>query len=142
MNGAATSVMKWMSLRSVAAALFSVLALAPAIAGEQIQPYRAVGARHLYDAYGDRIFKGQLPPLLYAIAVIETEVDEDGRVVSAVVMREPAFAKEVGPWAVGLIHSASPFPKPGPAGRTRFLEVWLVDESYTFQLHTLTEGQR
>lgn len=145
--GGARGVMKWIGWCGVATALFG--GLGPAAAGEEVlvsaavaKPYRDVGARHLYDAYGERIYKGQLPPLLYAIAVIETEVDADGRVVSAVVTREPAFAKEVGPWIVGLIHSASPFPKPAAGGRARFLEVWLVDQSYTFQLHTLTEGQR
>jgi hypothetical protein len=146
--GGARVVMKWLGACGVAAALFG--GLGPAAAGDAVvaaaaevaKPYRDIGARHLYNAYGERIYKGQLPPLLYAIAIIEVEVDENGRVVSAVVTREPAFAKEVGPWAVGLIHSASPFPKPSTGGRTRFHEVWLVDQSYTFQLHTLTEGQR
>jgi protein TonB len=145
--GGARLVMKWLGGCGVALALFG--GLGPAAAGDEVvaaldaaKHYRAVGARHLYKAYGERIYKGQLPPLLYAIAIIEVEIDENGRVLSAVVTREPAFAKEVGPWAVGLIHAASPFPKPVTAGRTRFHEVWLVDQSYTFQLHTLTEGQR
>jgi len=104
--------------------------------------YRPLGARHLYGLYADRIFKGQLPPLLYAIAIVETTIDEDGNVVSAVVTREPASAKDVMPWILGLIRAASPFPKPGRAGPTRYEDVWLVDRGYTFQLHTLTEGQR
>ena len=104
--------------------------------------YRPLGARHLYSLYADRIFRGQLPPLLYAIAIVETTIDEDGHVVSAVVTREPASAKDVMPWILGLIRSASPFPKPGIAGPTRYEDVWLVDRGYTFQVHTLTEGQR
>jgi len=40
-----------------------------------------------------------------------------------------------------MIRRASPFPAPS-AERTRFTEVWLVDDSGRFQLHTLTEGQR
>ena len=103
--------------------------------------YRAVGAQHLYGTYKQRIYKGKLPPLLYAIAIIETEIDENGNVLSAVVTREPAAAKEVGPLIVGMIHAASPFPKPGRAGRTRYQDIWLVDQSYKFQLDTLTEGQ-
>jgi len=146
--GGARVVLKWVSACGVAAALFGGLGpvaasdKVAAAAAEVATTYRDLGARHLYGAYGERIYKGQLPPLLYAIAIIEVEVDAEGRVVSAVVTREPAFAKEVGPWAVGLIHSASPFPKPPGGGPARFLEVWLVDESYTFELHTLTEGQR
>jgi len=103
--------------------------------------YRAVGAQHLYGTYKQRIYKGQLPPLLYAIAITETEIDENGNVISAVVTREPAAAKEVGSLIVAMIHAASPFPKPGRAGRTRYQEIWLVDQSYKFQLDTLTEGQ-
>jgi periplasmic protein TonB len=101
--------------------------------------YRNAGARHLYGAYEQLIYKGPLPPLLYAIAIVETELDENGNVISAVVTREPAFAKEVGPWIVQMIRAASPFPKPGR--RTRYQDIWLVDRSYTFQLDTLTEGQ-
>ena len=76
----------------------------------------------------------------YAVAIVETEIDENGNVIDAVVTREPAAAKEVGPWIVSMIRAASPFPKPGQ--RTRYRDIWLVDRSYTFQLDTLTEGQQ
>jgi protein TonB len=101
--------------------------------------YRNAGAQHLYRAYQQRIYKGPVPPQLYAIAIVETELDENGNVISAVVTREPAAAKEVGPWIVSMIRAASPFPKPGR--RTRYQDIWLVDRSYTFHLDTLTEGQ-
>ena len=39
--------------------------------------YRTIGARRLYATYQRRIFKGKLPPLLYAIAITETEIDEN-----------------------------------------------------------------
>jgi len=140
--------------QTVLAWTLGIVALAPAAAQDiaAIRPiaevdaawldYRAAGARHLYDTYRQRIYIGKLPPLLYAIAITETDIDENGQVVSAVVTREPAAAKEVGPWIVSLIHAASPFPKPAPAGPTRYREIWLVDKSGTFQLDTLTEGQR
>jgi hypothetical protein len=127
------------ALRCALAWLVGTAAVAPALA--QDTSYRSTGAQHLYDAYQQRIYKGQLPPLLYAIAITETEIDENGNVVSAVVVREPAAAKEVGPWVVSLIKAASPFPKPGRTGRTTYRDIWLVDQSYTFQLDTLTEGQ-
>jgi hypothetical protein len=101
--------------------------------------YRAVAARHVYEVHRQRIFKGKLPPLLYAIAVTETVVDTNGKVLSVRIIRQPAAAKDVGPWVVSLIRSASPFPRPG--SRTRFIETWLVDKSKTFQLDSLTEGQ-
>jgi hypothetical protein len=102
--------------------------------------YREVGANHLYSAYPQRIKAGKLPPLLYAVAIVETEIDEDGNVIDAVITREPAAAKEVGPWIVSLIRAASPFPRPGH--RTLYRDIWLVDRSLTFQLDTLTEGQQ
>jgi len=102
--------------------------------------YREVGANHLYRTYPQRIKAGKLPPLLYAVAIVETEIDENGNVIDAVVTREPAAAKEVGPWIVSMIRAASPFPKPGQ--RTRYQDIWLVDRGYTFQLDTLTEGQQ
>lgn len=101
--------------------------------------YRQVGANHIYRVYSQRIKAGKLPPLLYAVAIVETEIDENGNVIDAVVTREPAAAKEVGPWIVSMIRAASPFPKPGQP--TRYRDIWLVDRSYTFQLDTLTEGQ-
>ena len=100
----------------------------------QRSPYRAQAARHVYATYQQRIFKGKLPPLLYAIAIIETVVDRNGNVISAVVTREPASAKEIGPWAVSMIRAASPFPRPTSGTTTRFSEIWLVDESGAFQL--------
>ena len=156
----ARGVAKWIALQGATAVIVGVIAMSPAhqaradtrggalppsisaAGGDDSKPYRAIGARHLYETHGHRIFKGPLPPWLYAIAIIETEIDEDGRVVSAVVTREPASAKEVSPWILGLIQAASPFPKPGRAGPTRYQDIWLVDQSYKFQLDTLTEGQQ
>ena len=103
--------------------------------------YRSDGARHLYAAYGKQIHKGKMPPLLYGIAIIETEIAADGAVKSVRVVRQPAAA-EVGPWAVEMIKKASPFPPPARMGEVRYTEIWLVDKSGRFQLDTLTEGQR
>ncbi|MDP1688088.1 twin-arginine translocation signal domain-containing protein, partial [Hydrogenophaga sp.] len=35
--------------------------------------YRREAATHLYRKYPDRIFRGKLPPMLYAIGVLEIE---------------------------------------------------------------------
>lgn len=104
--------------------------------------YRRDGARHLYTSYAPHIHKGKLPPLMYAVAITETEIDEAGRVVNAVMLREPAAAKEVGPWVLEMIRRASPFPRPSRMGHVKYLDIWLVDKSGKFQLDTLTEGQR
>lgn len=101
--------------------------------------YRRDGARHLYRAYGRHIFKGKMPPLLYGIAVVETEIDERGHVMNVTMVRKPAAA-EVGPWVMEMVRRAGPFPPP-TMGRVRYLDVWLVHKSGRFQLDTLTEGQ-
>ncbi len=103
--------------------------------------YRLDAARHIYGAYPSHILKGKLPALVYAIVVTETELDGRGRVLKVRVVRHPAAAREVTPWVVSLIRRASPLPPPTRLGRVKVLEVWLVDKSGLFQVHSLTEGQ-
>ena len=105
--------------------------------------YRIDAARHLYAAYPTRIFKGRMPPLLYSVMAVETEIDASGQVVEVSVVRKPA-ADEVTPWVVAMIRRAGPFPAPARVGTSnvRYFDVWLVDRSGLFQIDTLTEGQR
>ena len=42
--------------------------------------YRKVAANHLYARNADRIYKGQLPPMLYAIGVLQVQIDRNGQV--------------------------------------------------------------
>jgi protein TonB len=122
---------------------------APPVAGAFKRPseaqtpleYRSDGARHIYAAYAKHIHKGKMPPLLYGVAIIETEIDAQGHVQNVRVVRKPAAA-EVEPWAVNMIKAASPFPAPAKMGSVRYTDIWLVDKSGRFQLDTLTEGQR
>lgn len=104
--------------------------------------YRVDGARHLYAAYPERIYKGVLPPLLHAIVVVETEIDEGGHVRDIRMIRTPSHAPDVVVKVRDMIRAASPLPAPERMGRTRYLDIWLVHKSGRFQLDTLTEGQR
>ena len=104
--------------------------------------YRRDAARRIYEAFPGDIHKGPLPPLMYAIAITETDVDADGRVVNVRLTREPAAAKEVGPWVVALLRQVAQFPAPRHLARATYMEIWLVDKSGKFQVDTLTEGQR
>ena len=122
----------------------------PAVAGAVKQPsaaktereYRKDGARHLYAAYKKQIHKGKMTPLLYGVAIIETEIGAGGEVRDVRVLRQPAAA-EIAPWAVEMIKKASPFPAPPVSmGSVKYTEIWLVDKSGRFQLDSLTEGQR
>ena len=106
--------------------------------------YKVDAARHLYAAFPMRIYRGKLPPMLYSVMVVETEIDATGQVVNVSVVRKPA-ADEVAPWVIAMIKRAAPFPAPAMlvGGSTvRYLEIWLVDKSGLFQIDTLTEGQR
>ena len=115
----------------------------PSAAGDE-RAYRADAARHVYRAYASRIYKGKLPPMMYAVMITDTELDADGTVRSVTVARPPAAAKEVTPWVMALIRGASPFPAPRQLGEggTLWREIWLVDKSGRFQVDSLTEGQR
>ena len=111
-------------------------------AAEIEKEYRIDAARHLYAAYPMRIYRGKLPPLLFSVMIVETEIDATGQVVNVNVVRKPAAA-EVAPWVVALIKRISPFPAPAKiAGGVRYTDIWLVDKSGLFQLDTLTEGQK
>ena len=118
---------------------------APPVASgaESEKDYRRDAARHIYNAYGARLFPGIMPPLLYSVMVVETEIDATGLVREVSVVRKPAAA-EVAPWVLSLIRAASPFPAPEkmPGATVRYVDIWLGDRSGRFQLDTLTEGQR
>ena len=49
--------------------------------------YRHDAAAHLYSKNSDRIFKGILPMFLYAVAVVQVEVDSRGQLTSLTWMR-------------------------------------------------------
>lgn len=115
----------------------------PSAAGDEAA-YRKDAARHVYSAYPQRIHKGKLPPMMYAVMITDTEIDPAGQVVNVKVARPPAAATEVTPWVVSLIRKASPFPAPAKiaGGNVTYREIWLVDRTGLFQVDTLTEGQR
>jgi protein TonB len=102
--------------------------------------YKRDAAKHLYVTYPMRIFKGRMPPLLYGIAIVETDVEADGSVTD-VRLRRPPGAAEVGPWIVQMIRKAGPFPAPSRLGKATYVDIWLVHKGGNFQLDTLTEGQ-
>ncbi len=106
--------------------------------------FRVDASRHLYSCFPMRVYRGKLPPLLYGVMMVETELDAQGNVVDVNVIRRPA-ADEVSPWVVAMIKKASPFPAPVKltgGGNLKFMETYFVDKSGLFQTHTLTEGQR
>lgn len=106
--------------------------------------FRVDASRHLYACFPMRVYRGKLPPLLYGVMMVETEIDAQGNVVDVNVIRKPA-ADEISPWVIAMIKRASPFPAPAKLGggtNVKFMETYFVDKSGLFQTHTLTEGQR
>ncbi|MDZ4357273.1 MAG: hypothetical protein U1B84_12780 [Variovorax sp.] len=107
-----------------------------------IRTYRKTGARHIYQAYANRIYKGKIPPLVYAVVVVETEIDANGKVTNVTFSRVPSHAPEVPPMIADLIRATSPLPSPGKLGGHTYVDTWLWDKSGKFQLDSLTLGQR
>jgi len=120
---------------------------APAVSGARAsnaanpRAYRADAASHLYGLNRDRIYKGRLPPLLYAIGVLQVEVDGRGHVRKLDWMRAPKHAPEVVAEIERTVRAAAPFPAPARMGKVVYTDTWLWHKSGRFQLDTLTEGQ-
>jgi periplasmic protein TonB len=103
--------------------------------------YRADAAHHLYGLNQNRIYKGKMPPLLYAIGVLQVEVDGRGNVRNISWMRAPKHAPEVMAEIERTVRAAAPFPAPTRMGKVVYTDTWLWHKSGRFQLDTLTEGQ-
>ena len=104
--------------------------------------YRKDGARHIYERNSHRIYKGQLPPLMHAVGVLQVEVDNRGQVRNVSWMRAPSHVPDVMREIERTVRAAAPFPAPVRMGSVTYTDVWLWDKSGNFQLDTLTEGQR
>ena len=103
--------------------------------------YREDGATHLYGLNADRIYKGKMPPLLYAIGVLDIHIDRLGIVTHIDWTRAPRHAPEVMAEIARTVQKASPFPAPTRLGKVVYTDTWLWHKSGKFQLDTLTEGQ-
>lgn len=116
---------------------------APSLASNAATPrdYRRDAASHLYGKNRHRIYQGMMPPLLYAIGVLQVEVDSKGRVTGLNWMRAPKHAPEVMAEIERTVRQAAPYPVPVRMGRVTYTDTWLWHKSGLFQLDTLTEGQ-
>lgn len=103
--------------------------------------YRADAAQHLYAQNKQRVWKGRMPPLLYAVGVLQVEVDNGGQVRRLDWMRAPRHAPEVIAEIERTVRAAAPFPVPARMGKVVYTDTWLWHKSGQFQLDTLTEGQ-
>ena len=79
--------------------------------------------------------------MLYAIGVLQVEVDGRGQVRHLNWMRAPRHAPEVIAEIERTVRAAAPFPAPARMGKVVYTDTWLWHKSGQFQLDTLTEGQ-
>jgi hypothetical protein len=110
-------------------------------AAKSAREYRLDAAGHLYEINAHRIYPGKLPPMLYAIGVLQVELDGRGQVISTHWMRAPSHAPEVVAEIERTVRQAAPYPAPARLGRVTYTDTWLWHKSGKFQLDTLTEGQ-
>ena len=103
--------------------------------------YRKDAARHVYSQQKSKVFQGRLPPMLYAVGVLNVDIDRQGRIQALQWTRAPKHAPEVMAEIERMVHAAAPFPAPTRLGQVTYTDVWLWDQSGRFQLDTLTEGQ-
>ena len=103
--------------------------------------YRQDAATHLYGLNAQRIYPGKLPAMLYAIGVLEVDIDAKGQVQRLRWMRAPRHAPEVVAEIERTVRAAAPYPAPTRMGRVTYTDTWLWDKTGRFQLDTLTEGQ-
>ena len=113
----------------------------PASAANTPKAYRQDAASHLYALHKDKIYKGRMPPLLYAVGVLQVDVDQRGQVQNVNWMRAPRHAPEVMAEIEKMVKAAAPYPRPARMGRVTYTDTWLWHKSGRFQLDTLTEGQ-
>ncbi len=116
---------------------------APSFVSQAATPrdYRRDAASHLYGKNQSRIYHGKMPPLLYAVGVLQVEVDSRGHVTGTSWMRAPRHAPEVMAEIERTVRQAEPYPAPVRMGRVTYTDTWLWHKSGLFQLDTLTEGQ-
>lgn len=103
--------------------------------------YRRDAASHLYSKNSQRIYTGKMPPLLYAVGVLQVDIDRLGHVTDIRWMRAPKHAPEVMADIERSVRAAAPYPAPVRMGRVTYTDTWLWHKSGRFQLDTLTEGQ-
>ena len=103
--------------------------------------YRRDAASHLYAQQAEKIYKGRLPPMLYAVGVLNVDIDKRGQVQALNWQRAPRHAPEVMVEIEKMVRAAAPYPAPQHMAKVTYTDVWLWHKSGKFQLDTLTEGQ-
>src|SRR5450830_1452754 len=137
------------SMASSAAAPVSSAARTPALPAQRsefasVDTSKSDAALHIMRHNPDRTFSGALPPMLPAIVVLRITVDQTGKVTRAIVQR--SRDDDASKVALASIQRTGYLPRPanlavGPGRSLTYMETFLFNEDYRFQLRTLAPLQ-
>ncbi len=108
------------------------------------EEWRKEIALKIYLNNKDLIYPTKLPPLLYAVGVVETQIGINGEIQKINWMRVPKHSPEIIQMVEGILNKQAPFTIPSNLGAPpySYIDTWLWNKNYQFQLHTLTQGQK
>ncbi len=115
-----------------------VLRLGPPATPRNAEELRLQFAQRLVAAHPDSTYLGRTPDRLWAIPVLEVELDADGGVRRIVVLRRPTTGDEATALAIAAVKHAAPYgtvarlPKPW-----KVVETFLFDDELRFKPRTL-----
>jgi hypothetical protein len=108
--------------------------LSPPAGAPDWDAFKLQAGQRLVQAHPDSTYLGVPPEPLYAIPVLEIELNANGSVRRVRVVREPLEAKETIRLAIDAVHRAAPFGDVSRLPRPwKFVEVFLFDENRRFK---------
>lgn len=102
-------------------------------------------AQALHDHQPGKVFEGIPPNPLYAIIVLEVQLDANGGLRSVRNMRTPRHAAKEREAAIASVKAGGPYPPPPKQllknGVAKFNETWLFDNARKFRLRSIAAEQ-
>ena len=109
------------------------------VPARSLDEYKRALAHHIGQRSSAQIYTGRPQALLRSVVVIQYEVDANGDLVHAEIMRSNRD-RQTEAAALHALRTAAPFPPPSPnllqRGRLRLAETWLFNSDGRFQLRT------
>ncbi len=116
------------------------VALQPAPTARTVADFQRMAARRMVDGSPRNSFLGKPPPMMWAVVIVETELNGDGSVRKVSVTRPPAnpAAAATAQIAVEAVRRAAPYGDVSRLGNPmRWSEVFLFNEKNQFKPRTL-----
>jgi protein TonB len=114
------------------------------VAFDNVDAYKSDAAYHVMHHNTAHTFSGALPPMLPAIVVLRITVDHTGKLTQVIVQR--SRDNEASRVALASMRRTAYLPMPynlarGPGRSLTYMETFLFDRDYRFQLRTLAPVQ-